>query len=119
MNASQMRSARIRASIRKFLLKPMIAIRLSMLKLALKARNLAGISIEAIPRYRMGVPQENQYHICIRTTCGVATLVADVEAEQCAYDELQACSIKVLRVSLPSHVMNMPWLRMDEGIPLP
>ena len=119
MNASQMRSAHNRASIRKFLAKPIIALRLAMLKLALKDRNLEGISIEAIPKYWMGVPQVNQYHICIRTTCGIATLVADVVAEQLSYQDLHAYNLKVLRVSLPSHVIRMPWLRMDEGKPLP
>ena len=117
MNASQMRSTCIRASIRRLLSKPAIAIRLAMLKLGMITHALDGLSIEAIPRYHLGIPEPGQYHICLRSTDGKGRLVADVEVEQHGFQGLNAYRIKVQRADLPSHAMHTLWLRREKAEP--
>ncbi len=117
MNRSQFRAAYNRAYLRRLLVKPATAIRMSILRMGLKTISLESLIIESIPTYRSGIPQKSLYHICLRSPNGRGRLVADVEIHQCSFQEPGACRINIIHADLPSHAMNTPWTHMDMDAP--
>lgn len=113
MNAREFRTACIHANFRRLLTGPFLAFRLAMLKMGLKTLTLDGLTIEAIPRYWLGMPQKCQYHVCLRSAVGKGRLVADVVVSQHRYQGLNAFEINVLHAHLPSHAIDTLWIRRD------
>ncbi len=117
MSLQQFRRIRTRSRIRSFLIRPIVALRMTMLKLALATCSLGGMTIEAIPAYHLGDPVPDQYHTCIRTKNGMARLVAEATVQVAAtcegrYEGRAAFSIRIHNVRLPDYPIKTRWIEV-------
>ena len=104
-----------RERIRKFITRPIIALRMAMLKLALATCSLDGLTIEAIPAYRLGDPVPDQYHARIRTKNDMARVVAEATVQVAAtcegrYEGRTALSISISKIRLPYYPIKARWI---------
>lgn len=108
MSLPQFQRMRTGARIRMFLTRPILTLRMAMLKLALLTGSLEGVTIEAQPVLWHGVTPPDQYVACIRVRNHRARLVAEV-AVGADKQNHPAWIIHIRKIHLPYYTVKMRW----------
>jgi hypothetical protein len=114
LSGQDFRKLRARARVARFLTRPVIALRMAMLKLALVTCSLDGLTIEAINTNWLSDPLTDQYHACIRVQNDMARLVAEVTVHKSDDHGNAALIIHIRKIRLPYYAMKMRWVETAE-----
>ena len=114
MTADDLRKAARRDRLRELLLSPAVLLRMAALKLALRTADWSGLTIEAIPAYRLGIPIEGRFHVCLRSPNKKARLTVEVAVERRQFEKLPAYTLHITNIRFPHHPMPPSWFMEDE-----
>ena len=115
MTADDLRKAARKRRLRELLLSPAVLLRMAALKLALRTCDWNGLTIEAIPAYRLGIPLESRYHVCLRSPNKKGRLTLEVAVEQRQFEKLPAYKMHIANIRFPHHLMPPSWFLGDEA----
>lgn len=115
MTADELRKAARKRRLRELLLSPAVLLRMAALKLALRTADWSGLTIEAIPAYRMGIPKEDRFHVCLRSPDKKARLTVEAAVERRQFEKLPAYKMHIANIRFPHHQMPPSWFLGDEA----